>query len=93
MENQRGRRKQKVGIVISDKMDKTISVKVERRFAHPLYRKIVKVHKTFYAHDPEKKSKIGDTVKIVETRPLSKMKRWRLVEVIKSAYEVKGSKQ
>jgi small subunit ribosomal protein S17 len=66
-------------------MDKTIVVRVERRFPHPQYKKIVKFQKKFYAHDGDKKAKQGDTVRIAECRPLSKLKRWKLVEVITQA--------
>ncbi|MFC1643585.1 30S ribosomal protein S17 [Chlamydiota bacterium] len=86
METTRGTKKQKVGLVVSDSMDKTITVKVERKFAHPIYKKIIKVHKKYYAHDPDRLAKEGDTVKIMETRPVSKLKRWRLIEVVKSAH-------
>jgi small subunit ribosomal protein S17 len=74
--------KERIGEVISAKMDKTIVVRVERRFPHPQYKKIVKFQKKFYAHDGDKKAKQGDTVRIAECRPLSKLKRWKLVEVI-----------
>ena len=77
--------KERVGEVISAKMDKTIVVRVERRFSHPQYKKIVKLQKKFYAHDGDKKAKQGDTVRIAECRPLSKLKRWKLVEVIAQA--------
>jgi len=77
--------KERVGEVISAKMDKTIVVRVERRFPHPQYKKIVKFQKKFYAHDGDKKAKQGDTVRIAECRPLSKLKRWKLVEVITQA--------
>lgn len=77
--------KERIGEVISAKMDKTIVVRVERRFPHPQYKKIVKLQKKFYAHDGDKKAKQGDTVRIAECRPLSKLKRWRLVEVIAQA--------
>ena len=77
--------KERIGEVISAKMDKTIVVRVERRFPHPQYKKIVKLQKKFYAHDGEKKAKQGDTVRIAECRPLSKLKRWKLVEVITQA--------
>jgi len=79
MEN---RKVKKVGIVVSDKMDKTIVVKVERQFMHPLYKKIVKKHKKFKAHDEKNESHIGDTVEIIECRPLSKQKRWSLTQII-----------
>jgi small subunit ribosomal protein S17 len=74
--------KERIGEVISAKMDKTIVVRVERRFPHPQYKKIVKFQKKFYAHDGDKKAKQGDTVRIAECRPFSKLKRWKLVEVI-----------
>ena len=77
--------KERIGEVISAKMDKTIVVRVERRFPHPQYKKIVKFQKKFYAHDGDKKAKQGDTVRIAECRPLSKLKRWKLVEVITQA--------
>ena len=79
----RSRRKTRVGAVVSDAMDKTIVVSVERRFAHPLYGKQVTRHKKYYAHDQENKARAGDVVSIVETRPLSKQKRWRLGEIIR----------
>jgi len=78
-------RKTKTGTVVSTKMDKTISVKVERRLMHPLYGKFVKRSKKFFAHDEENTCAMGDLVRIMETRPLSKMKRWRLVEVVERA--------
>ena len=81
----RGNRKERVGVVVSDVQDKTIVVKVERRTAHPRYHKIVKVSKKFTAHDEKNEARNGDTVRIVETRPLSRNKRWRLVEIISRA--------
>jgi small subunit ribosomal protein S17 len=78
----RGRRKTRVGRVVSDKMDKTVVVAVEWRQAHPLYRKQVKRVTKFHVHDEENKSKIGDWVNIMETRPLSKTKRWRVTQVL-----------
>ena len=78
-------RKQKTGVVTSNKMDKTITVSVERRLRHPMYGKFVKKSKKFHAHDDTNECGIGDTVRIMETRPLSKLKRWRLVEVIEKA--------
>lgn len=75
--------KERVGEVVSDKMTKTIVVKVERRVPHARFKKIVKVTKKFYAHDEKGEAKVGDTVKIRETRPLSKLKRWELVSVLK----------
>ena len=77
-----GKRKQRVGEVVSNKMTKTIVVRVERRFAHPKFKKIVTSYKKFYAHDEKAEAKVGDTVRIEESRPLSKLKRWRLVEVV-----------
>ena len=78
-------RKTKTGVVVSTKMDKTISVKVERRLMHTLYGKFVKRTNKFFAHDEENTCNAGDLVRIMETRPLSKMKRWRLVEVLERA--------
>ena len=78
----RNLRKIKVGVVTSNKMDKSISVKVERKVKHPLYGKFVKKSTKFHAHDEKNECNIGDTVKIMETRPMSKTKRWRLVEVV-----------
>lgn len=85
IENTRGNRKERIGVVISDVQDKTIVVKVDRRTPHPLYKKIVKVRKKFTAHDENNEAKKGDTVKIIETRPISKNKCWRLVEIISRA--------
>ena len=79
----RGKRKERLGEVISNKMTKTIVVRVERRFPHPRFRKVVTGYKKFYAHDEKSEAKVGDRVRIEETRPLSKTKRWRLVEVVK----------
>ncbi|MEN9570818.1 MAG: ribosomal protein [Bacteroidota bacterium] len=78
----RNLRKSKIGVVSSNKMDKTITVTVERKVKHPLYGKFVKKSTKFHAHDEKNECSIGDTVKIMESRPLSKTKRWRLVEVI-----------
>jgi small subunit ribosomal protein S17 len=78
-------RKQRVGIVTSDKMNKTITISVERRVKHPIYGKFVKSTKKFKAHDENNDCKAGDVVRIMETRPLSKTKRWRLVEIIERA--------
>lgn len=78
----RGQRKERVGEVISNKMTKTIVVRVERRFPHPRYKKVVTGYTKFYAHDEKSEAKIGDVVRIRETRPLSKTKNWRLVEVV-----------
>ena len=81
----RGHRKERIGEVISNKMAKTITVRVERRFAHARFKKVVTGYKKLYAHDEKGEAKIGDRVRIEETRPLSKMKRWRLVEVVKKS--------
>ena len=78
----RGTRKERVGDVISNKMAKTIVVRVERRFPHPQFKKVVTAFTKFYAHDEKAEAKIGDTVRIEETRPLSKLKRWKLIEVM-----------
>ncbi len=82
METERGHRKERVGEVVSNKMAKTIVVRVERRFPHPRYKKVVTGYRKFYAHDEKNEAKVGDRVRIRETRPLSKMKNWRLVEVV-----------
>jgi small subunit ribosomal protein S17 len=79
---ERGNRKTRIGVVISDKADKTVTVKVERRFSHPLYGKQVGKSKNYHAHDEANEYRVGDTVRIVETRPLSKTKRWRVAELI-----------
>jgi small subunit ribosomal protein S17 len=81
----RGLRKDRVGTVVSDCQDKTIIVDVERRTSHPLYKKVVKSRKRYTAHDENNEAKVGDTVRIIETRPLSKNKCWRLVEIITRA--------
>jgi len=79
----RGHRKEREGEVISNKMAKTIVVKVERRFPHPKYKKVVTGYKKLYAHDEKAEARVGDRVRIEETRPLSKTKRWRLVAVVR----------
>jgi small subunit ribosomal protein S17 len=81
----RNLRKTRIGIITSDKMEKTVTVAVERRVKHPLYGKFMKKTKKYHAHDEENTARIGDRVRIMETRPLSKSKRWRLVEVIERA--------
>lgn len=81
----RGNRKVRTGVVVSDKMDKTIVVAVENFMRHPMYGKTIKRTKKFKAHDENNECKVGDTVKIAETRPLSHDKRWRLVEIVKKA--------
>jgi small subunit ribosomal protein S17 len=80
-----GKRKTQIGYVSSTKMDKTIVVEVKRQKAHPMYRRVVAKTKKFYAHDEANAAHTGDVVKIEETRPLSKLKRWRLVEVVRRA--------
>jgi small subunit ribosomal protein S17 len=82
---ERNLRKTKTGVVTSSKMDKTITVAVERKVKHPIYGKFVKKTNKFHAHDEKNECGIGDTVKIIETRPLSKTKRWRLMEVVEKA--------
>ncbi|HET9393027.1 MAG TPA: 30S ribosomal protein S17 [Candidatus Rubrimentiphilum sp.] len=84
-DNQRLKRRSKQGRVVSDKMDKTIVVLAETRVAHPVYGKIVRKSVKFKAHDEKNEAKAGDTVRIMESRPMSKDKRWRLVEVIQRA--------
>src|SRR5688572_30761272 len=78
----RGKRKEREGEVLSSKMAKTIVVRVERRFPHPRFKKVVTSYKKLYAHDEKSEAKPGDRVRIEETRPLSKLKRWRLVQVV-----------
>ena len=82
---ERGLRKTRVGKVVSDKMDKTVVVAIETSVKHPLYRKIIKRTNKFKVHDENNECKVGDKVKIMETRPLSREKRWRLVEIIEKA--------
>ena len=84
----RGNRKERVGEVISNKMSKTIVVRVERRFPHPQFRKVVTAYTKFYAHDEKSEARTGDRVRIQETRPLSKLKRWRLVEVVERGEQI-----
>jgi small subunit ribosomal protein S17 len=81
----RNLRKERVGVIVSDKMDKSIVVAVERKVKHPMYGKFVKKTSKFVAHDEKNECKMGDTVKIEETRPLSKTKNWRLVEILERA--------
>jgi len=85
METTRNLRKERTGVVVSEKMDKTIVVSVVSREKHPMYGKFMKKTKKFYAHDEKNDVHEGDTVRIMETRPLSKTKRWRLVEIIERA--------
>lgn len=82
---ERNLRKTLTGVVVSDKMDKTIVVAVEQQYQHKLYKKIVRRTYKLKAHDEKNEAQIGDTVKVMETRPLSKEKRWRLVEIVKKA--------
>lgn len=83
--SERNLRKTRLGYVTSDKMDKSITVSVERRLPHPIYGKFVKRTKKFMAHDENNECKVGDLVRIMETRPMSKNKRWRLLEVVEKA--------
>ena len=80
-----GRRKTLTGVVMSDVNDKTVVIKVERRFPHPKYGKMVRKSKRFMAHDENNSCSLGDTVRIIESRPLSKLKRWRVAEIIEKA--------
>lgn len=82
---ERNKRKEIQGKVVSDKRDKTISILVERKIKHPLYGKVMKSSKKFQAHDESNECKVGDIVKVMETRPLSKTKRWRLIEILEKA--------
>ena len=81
----RGLRKTRIGVVVSNKMDKTITVAIERKVAHPIYKKYFKKTTKLMAHDEKGECKLGDKVKIMETRPLSLKKRWRLIEIIEKA--------
>ena len=81
-EKKRGNRKTRKGVVTSKSGDKTIVVEAERRYHHPLYGKTLRDHRKFHAHDEENKAKVGDIVLIAETRPISRMKRWRLVSIM-----------
>ena len=85
MSEQRGMRKERVGVVVSNKMDKTIVVEIRTRVKHPLYGKIMNRTTRFKAHDENNECGIGDTVRVMETRPLSKDKNWRLVEIVEKA--------
>jgi small subunit ribosomal protein S17 len=86
----RGQRKVRTGVVVSNKMDKSIVVRVDRTMKHRLYKKVIRRSKKYMAHDPENTCKIGDTVRIMECRPLSSRKRWRLVEVVTRAEQQPG---
>jgi len=83
----RGHRKERQGKVISNKMAKTIVVQVQRRFPHPQYKKVITAYSKFYAHDEKSEAKVGDVVLIQETRPLSKLKRWRLTQIVERTAE------
>jgi small subunit ribosomal protein S17 len=87
-EAKQGLKNEKIGQVVSTKMAKTIVVEVSRRVPHPLYKRIIGKRKKFYAHDEEGSAKLGDVVRIVECRPLSKLKRWRLAEIVRQAPQV-----
>jgi small subunit ribosomal protein S17 len=84
-DHERGRRQERRGVVVSDAMDKTIVVRVETVKVHPRYKKVIRRAKKFHAHDERNEAKVGDVVRIVETRPLSRMKTWRLAEVVEVA--------
>ena len=84
-EETRNQRKVRQGVVVSDVNDKTIVVQIRERKAHPIYKKMMTTTKKFHAHDENNEAHVGDTVRIMETRPLSKMKRWRLVEIVEKA--------
>jgi small subunit ribosomal protein S17 len=84
-ERARGRRKVRTGVVVSDKMDKTVVVRIDRQMRHPLYRKIVRRSEKLAAHDQTNDARVGDRVRVMETRPMSKTKRWRVVEVVERA--------
>ena len=81
----RGQRKVVMGTVLSDKMDKTITVLVSRRLQHPRYKKYIRLSKKYHAHDAANECRIGDVVRLMETRPLSRTKRWRVIEIVKKA--------
>jgi len=83
--NYLGKRKMREGVVVSDKMDKTVMVAVQTRKIHPLYKKAITLTKNYMAHDAKNACKVGDKVRIVETRPLSKRKRWRVIEILSKA--------
>lgn len=82
---ERNRRKVRTGIVVSSAMDKSVVVRVDRQILHPLYKKTVKSSSKLYAHDEKNEARVGDKVRLMETRPLSKTKRWRLVEIVEKA--------
>ncbi len=82
---ERGRRKVRTGVVVSDKMDKTVLIRIDRQVRHSLYQKTVRHSSKLAAHDEANDARVGDTVRVVETRPLSKSKRWRVVEIVERA--------
>lgn len=84
-QGKRSKRKRRQGVVLKSKMDKGIVVRVERRLPHPKYRKVIKRGKKYYVHDENNEAQVGDTVAIVESRPISKLKRWRLVGIVRKA--------
>lgn len=83
--NERGRRRTVIGTVVSDKNDKTVTVNVMRRLRHPMYGKFVKKSKKYHAHDEQNVCGVGDQVRLMEARPMSRLKRWRVVEIVKKA--------
>jgi len=85
VDSSRGRRKVRVGVVVSDARDKTVTVEVPNQMTHPRYHKVVRTSTKLHAHDEANDAKLGDTVRIMETRPLSKQKRWRVVEIVERA--------
>ena len=87
-ETKQSNKNEKIGAVVSAKMAKTIVVEVTRRVPHPLYKRIISKRKKFYAHDEQGQAKIGDVVRIIECRPLSKLKRWQLKEIVRKAVQV-----
>ena len=88
MSEERGRRKTRVGVVVSDKMESSCVVRVERRLPHPIYKKVIRRYKKYMVDDPENKCKLGDQVRIMECRPISKMKCWRYMETVRAAETV-----
>ena len=82
---ERGRRKMRTGVVVSDKMDKTVLIRIDRQVTHALYQKTVRRSSKLAAHDEQNEAHVGDTVRVMETRPLSKSKRWRVVEIVERA--------
>jgi small subunit ribosomal protein S17 len=85
METTKKNKKELIGLIVSDKMDKSVVVRVERFVQHKVYKKYIKRYKKYHAHDEQNKCRIGDEVKIIETRPLSKLKRFRITEIVKKA--------